>query len=103
MSRRKITKRKITVARQRRVYRTITVTKIVLQCERPYVLFGNAVSAARIKANMTQQELADKLGYSRGSIANIETGRQRILLTDVFSFAKALRLKPQAMFKAVQQ
>jgi hypothetical protein len=38
---------------------------------------------------------------SRGSIANIETGRQRILLTDLFDFARVLRVKPIVFFNAV--
>lgn len=98
MSRRKTTRTK--VSRTRRVWRTVKVTKSILQCERPYVLFGDAVCEQRHKLGMTQQELSEKLGYARASIANIETGRQRILLSDVFDFAKALKLKPQALFEA---
>lgn len=67
----------------------------------PYVLFGEAVRNARHELGLNQQELADKLGYSRGSIANIEVGRQRILLTDLFAFAKVLRLDPKVLFAAV--
>lgn len=90
-----------TVTRSRRVYKTVTVTKQVMQCERPYVLFGEAVKQARHDLDWTQQELADKLGYQRASIANIETGRQRILLDDLFKFAKALKIKPLELFHAV--
>lgn len=101
MSRRKMTKR--TVETNRRVYRVVKVTKTVLQCERPYVLFGEAVRDARLGCGWTQQELADRLGYARASIANIETGRQRVLLTDVFDFAKALRLDVGKLFRATMQ
>lgn len=82
----------------RRVYTVVNVQRTVLQCERPYVLFGEAVAALRADIGMTQQMLADKLGYSRASIANIETGRQRVLLSDVFDFAKALKVKPALLF-----
>jgi transcriptional regulator with XRE-family HTH domain len=78
-------------------------TRRIYQCERPYVLFGEAVRNARLEHEWTQQELADRTGYVRASIANIEIGRQRVLLTDVFVFAKALKIKPQALFKAVQR
>lgn len=98
---RQMTKRK--VASTRRVYRVVNLTRNVLQCERPYVLFGEAVRDARLKLDWTQQKLADKTGYVRASIANIELGRQRVLLTDVFVFAKALKLKPQRLFDAVQE
>lgn len=97
MSRRKTTKK--VVNGTRRVYRIVKVTRTIMQCERPYVLFGEAVAALRADAQMTQQELADKLGYSRASIANIETGRQRVLLSDVFDFAKVLRIKPALLFQ----
>jgi len=93
-------KTKRTVSGQRRVYRVVNVTREVLQCERPYVLFGAAVREARLDMELSQQELADRLGYSRGSIANIELGRQRVLLSDVFAFAKALCLDPKKLFAA---
>ena len=96
-------KTKVKVTRNHRVYRVVKVTKEVLQCERPYVLFGEAVKEARIDLGITQQELADRLKYSRGSIANIEVGRQRILLSDVFDFARVLRLKPMQLFVAVSR
>ena len=91
------------VAVTRRVWRTVTLTKQVLQCERPYVLFGEAVREARLALEMTQQQLADKIGHGRPSIANIETGRQRVFLDDVAKFARMLKLDPVALFKATMK
>ena len=91
------------VEKRMRVYRVVKVTKTVLQCERPYVLFGEAVRNLRIKREMTQQDLADALRVSRGSIANIEVGRQRVLLSDAWDFAKALGVKPMFFFNAVSR
>jgi transcriptional regulator with XRE-family HTH domain len=65
--------------------------------------FGEAVRYARLALGLTQRELADRLGYARSSITNIEVGRQRVLLDDVFSFAKALEIKPEKLFDAVQR
>lgn len=84
-------------------YKVVKVTKAVKQVERCYVLFGEAVREARHERGWNQQELADKLNLSRGSIANIEVGRQRILLSDVFDFAKILKLKPADVFAAVSR
>lgn len=103
MSRMRRPKTKIVVTKNRRLWRVTKVTRVVLQCERPYVLFGEAIAGARFELGMTQQELADKMGHSRGSIANIETGRQRVLLADVFTFAKVLKMPAKKLFEAVQQ
>jgi len=46
--------------------------------ERFYSEFGRRVCNARVKAGLTQAELADHLGLTRSSIANLESGRQRI-------------------------
>lgn len=97
----KRTKTSRTVARRVRIYKTIVVKRTLWQVERPYVLFGVAVRGARKDLDMTQQDLADAMKLSRGSIANIETGRQRILLSDVFDFAKVLKVTPAKFFRAV--
>jgi DNA-binding XRE family transcriptional regulator len=98
---RQMTKR--TVNGTRKVWRVVKVTKTILQCERPYVLFGEAIRDGRIALGMTQQDLADKVDQSRGSIANIEVGRQRVLLADVFVYAKVLKISPRKLFEAVQR
>ena len=43
---------------------------------------------------MKQEHLASTLGISRGSLANIETGRQSILVHQLYNFAAALQLSP---------
>ncbi len=41
---------------------------------------------------MTQKTLADEIGMSRASVANIEAGRQRIVLHQAIEIAQALDL-----------
>ncbi|KNY12867.1 XRE family transcriptional regulator [Shinella sp. SUS2] len=55
-----------------------------------YKTFGNAVSTRRKALGLTQAELAGKVKISRASIANIESGRQNILLHHVYALAAAL-------------
>jgi transcriptional regulator with XRE-family HTH domain len=43
---------------------------------------------------LSQIKLAARLGISRATLANIETGRQRVLVHQLYAFAKALNLKP---------
>jgi transcriptional regulator with XRE-family HTH domain len=55
-----------------------------------YKVFGNAVSTRRKALGLTQAELASKVKVSRASIANIESGRQNVLLHHVYALAAAL-------------
>jgi len=55
-----------------------------------YVAFGRTVAARRKKLELTQAQLAARLGMSRASVANIESGRQNVLLHHVYSLASAL-------------
>jgi len=43
---------------------------------------------------MKQETLAKELGISRGSLANIETGKQGILVHQIYNFARVLKVKP---------
>ena len=58
-----------------------------------YETLGRAVSARREELKLTQQTLAEQVGLSRASIANIEGGRQKVLLHQVYSLARALGLR----------
>lgn len=66
-----------------------------------YRLFGAKVEQLRTILGWNQLDLAKKTGYSRGSIANIETGRQRILLADVEKFATAFNTSPKQLMRGI--
>lgn len=55
-----------------------------------YKAFGSAISTRRKALGLTQADLASKVKISRASIANIESGRQNILLHHVYALAAAL-------------
>ncbi len=55
-----------------------------------YKTFGRAVATRRKELDLTQAELAGRAGMSRASIANIESGRQNVLLHHVYRLATAL-------------
>jgi transcriptional regulator with XRE-family HTH domain len=66
-----------------------------------YKLFGQAIAEARVKAGITQRELGIELKMGRTNISNIEAGRQRVLLGDVFAFAKALKTTPVKLMREI--
>ena len=48
----------------------------------------------KFKPRWTQEKLANRLGISRASLANIEIGRQTIPVHQLYAFAEALKLSP---------
>ena len=59
-----------------------------------YKYIGELIKARRKTLKLKQESLASMLGISRGSLANIETGRQNILVHNLYKFATVLKLKP---------
>lgn len=66
-----------------------------------YRLLGARIEQMRTLLGWTQLELAKKVKMSRGSIANIELGRQRLLLADVEKFCAAFQSTPKAMLRGI--
>lgn len=58
---------------------------------------GARILFFRQAANITQQELASKVGRSRPQIANIESGRTDIPVSLLRTFADALNCKPSEL------
>lgn len=56
---------------------------------------GQRIKRLRIERNMSQEQLAERLGYkSRSSINKIELGINDITQTKVIEFAEVLRITP---------
>ena len=58
-----------------------------------YHQIGGIIRALRRRADKAQDVLAGQLGISRATLANIETGRQRILVHQLYAIAQALDVK----------
>lgn len=63
-----------------------------------YRRLGARIRRRRHWIGLTQAQLAVRVKLSRASIANIETGHQRLLLHQVDTFARALRTTMKRLF-----
>jgi transcriptional regulator with XRE-family HTH domain len=59
-----------------------------------YGHIGAIIKARRKTLGLKQETLAGMLGISRGALANVETGRQNLLVHQLYRYADALQLTP---------
>jgi transcriptional regulator with XRE-family HTH domain len=57
-----------------------------------YRHIGAIIKARRKTLGLKQETLAGMLGISRGALANVETGRQNVLVHQLYRYAHALQL-----------
>ena len=55
-------------------------------------LVGQRVRSLRLRNDLNQQALAESVGISRASVANIETGRQPVSLINLYKLADTFRV-----------
>lgn len=65
-----------------------------------YRTIGSVIRAKRRQRDWSQEVLAEKLKISRGTLANIEAGRQRVLVHQLYAIAAAFELKPAELLPA---
>lgn len=69
--------------------------------KRLYWELGFRVKVARETIGMTQLELSRRIGLARGSVANIEVGRQSCGLDVIYRIAIALSVRPAQILPAL--
>lgn len=62
-----------------------------------YKDFGRLVRDHRRRLGLTQDQLGELIGLSRTSITNIEKGRQKVLLHQIFALGASLQIPPEAL------
>jgi len=65
-----------------------------MDIEAIYSRMGTKIRKAREHCGWTQHQLAERSGITRSVIANLETGRCRLLVHDLVELARTLRVKP---------
>src|SRR6266511_3625149 len=59
-----------------------------------YEKVGDLLRARREDADLTQEQLGQRVGLTRTSISNFESGRQRIQIDKLYEIAEVLKLQP---------
>lgn len=62
-------------------------------------LFGKNVKIERIKQDLTQEQLAEKMDVSQNYIACIESGRQNMSLGKILELANVLGVDVEKLLK----
>jgi transcriptional regulator with XRE-family HTH domain len=72
---------------------------------RVQALFGKRLKAARRAANppVEQSVLADALGITRTSVSNIENGRHRVALDQVYAAARVLQVPIDNLLPSIEE
>lgn len=65
-----------------------------MRIEAVYKEIGRNIRTRRRQIDASQDSIAQQLGISRATLANIETGRQRVLVHQLYGIAHALGIKP---------
>jgi transcriptional regulator with XRE-family HTH domain len=67
-----------------------------------YLELGRRIHTARERAGLTQQQLGSLLAppVTRASIANIESGKQRVLCHTLVGIGQALAVPPSSLLEA---
>jgi DNA-binding XRE family transcriptional regulator len=66
--------------------------------DRFYTLLGSRIREHRVNANLKQETFAGFLKLSRASIVNIEKGRQRPSIYQIFEIANVLNVQVSDLF-----
>lgn len=64
---------------------------------------GKKIRNRRIRRDYTQDELSKRVQISRTSLTNMERGRQRILVEQLYRIAKALEVEPAELLPTARE
>ena len=72
-------------------------------CRRLQSRIAAILKASREDQDLSQAEVASRLGWARNMIANIESGRRAVRFTDVVLIAKAINVDVERIVHRVLQ
>lgn len=64
------------------------------ELRRFYSQLGSNIRSIRVSAGLSQADLAERIGFTRASVSNLEAGRQKIALHLFVRITQALGVEP---------
>lgn len=64
-------------------------------------IVASVISATRQDLDMTQEQLADVLGWTRDAVSNLETQRRHCKVSDLIRIAKAFGMEPDELLRRI--
>jgi ribosome-binding protein aMBF1 (putative translation factor) len=83
-----------------RHYRVSELAVLWVEAEH-YKIVGACLAAARRRANVTQQELAARLGKPQSFVSEYERGQRRVDVVELLVISRALGLDPLDLFAEI--
>ncbi len=74
---------------------------IILMSKKELKAFGRRVKELRIERDLTQSELAEKVGLSNNFIGMVERGERNTSVDKIFKLAKAFDIKLAQFFETL--
>ena len=74
---------------------TLPPPRIEMSKDDLHAALGKRIRDKRQSVGLTQAQLADRIEISRTSLTNMELGRQRLLIDQLYKMADVLNMKPQ--------
>lgn len=74
---------------------------IILMSKKELKAFGRRVKELRIERDLTQSELAEKVGLSNNFIGMVERGERNTSVDKIFKLAKAFNIKLAQFFETL--
>ncbi len=68
-----------------------------------YERIGKEIKHFREQLNLTQSDLAERIGVTRTSISNLESGRQRVPIDTLFAICEVLRIEPRDILPTIEE
>lgn len=67
-----------------------------------HLLFRKILISQRKSLNLSQKELAEKLGVHHSVVGKIEIGDRRLEVLEFINYCKALNINPCSILKSIQ-